>query len=68
MEDANPVYHGESERSEMKAKKMSPWLIVLLVVVVGCVALVLVPICIIAILALSGPAIGNVFSNIVVGI
>ena len=32
------------------------------------VALVLVPVCTIAILALLGPTIGNVFSNIVIGI
>jgi hypothetical protein len=39
-----------------------------LVVVIGCLALVLVPLCAIVILALLGPAIGNVFSDIVVAI
>ena len=38
------------------------WLIVLLVILAACI---LIPICIIVILALLGPSIGNVFSEII---
>lgn len=42
---------------------------IVIAVVVGLVACcVLVPICVIVILALLGPAIGNVFSNVILGI
>jgi len=67
MEEAAPVYEYDLEPPETKPK-MSPWLIVLLVVLAACCVLVLAPICIIAILTLLGPSIGNVFSNIVMGI
>jgi hypothetical protein len=65
MEDANPGHPGENQVSETGPRKMGPWLIVLLVVVVGCLVLVLVPLCTIVILALLGPAIGNIFSDII---
>jgi hypothetical protein len=65
VEEAAPTY--ETDLSEAQPKNMSPWLIVLLVVLVACVVLVLVPVCVIVLLALLGPAIGEIFSNIVVG-
>jgi hypothetical protein len=41
--------------------KLPVWAIVLIVVVALCI---LIPVCVIAILALLGPSIGNVFSNV----
>lgn len=57
----------ESETPATKTK-MTPWLIVLLIVLALCCLLVLVPICVISILTFMGPSIGNVFSDIVIGI
>jgi hypothetical protein len=68
MEDANPGHSGESQACETEPRKMGLWLIVLLVVVVGCLVVVLVSLCTIVFLALLGPAIGNVFSDVVVAI
>jgi hypothetical protein len=65
MPDTDPIYEPESPAS---SKKMAPWLIVLLVLVGICVALPLISMCIIVILALLGPSIGNVFSNIILNI
>ncbi|MFQ6102404.1 MAG: hypothetical protein ACE5OS_14420 [Anaerolineae bacterium] len=65
MEEATPIY--ESELPTAKPK-MAPWLIVVLVLLGICVALPLAAICVIFILALLGPSIGNVFSNIVLNI
>lgn len=62
--DATPIYTPESSQP----KKMAPWLIVLLIVLAACAALPLIAICVIVALALLGPAIGNVFSNIIIGI
>lgn len=39
-----------------------------IVVLVGCAALVLTSICVIVLLALLGPTVGNVFSNIIISI
>lgn len=47
---------------------MAPWPIVLIVVLAACAPLVLIPVCVIAVLALLGPTIGNVFSNIIISI
>ena len=44
------------------------WAIILIVVVAAPLCLILASVCVIAILTLLGPAIGNVFSNIVTGI
>jgi hypothetical protein len=62
MEGPTPIY--ESEPPAAKGK-MAPWLIVLLIVLGACAALIVIPICVIFILALLGPAIGNIFSNII---
>ncbi|MBU0704121.1 MAG: pilus assembly protein [Chloroflexi bacterium] len=47
---------------------MAPWLIVVLVLAGICVALPLLAVCVIVILALLGPSIGNVFSDIIIAI
>ena len=65
MEEFTPAY--EPEPTESKGK-MAPWLIVVLVLVGICVALPLIAVCVIVILALLGPSVGNVFSNITLGI
>ncbi len=59
--EAPPVYESEPPAR----RKMAPWLIALIVVLVGCAALVLISICVILALALLGPQIGNVFENII---
>jgi hypothetical protein len=46
--------------------KFPTWAIVL--IVLGVVVLCVLPVCVIVILALLGPAIGNVFSNILIDI
>ena len=48
--------------------KMAPWLIVLLVIVSLPCLLVVASVCVIAVLAMLGPAVGNVFSEIILGI
>jgi len=64
---ATPYTYDESESPAGKGK-MAPWLIVLLVILALCCLLVVLPICVIVILALMGPAISNVFSDIIIGI
>jgi hypothetical protein len=63
--EAAPVYTPEPPAAK---PKMSPWLIVLLAVLAVCVALPLLAMCVIVVLALLSPAIGNIFSNIVINI
>ncbi len=65
MEEPTPVY--ESEATEAKPK-MAPWLIVVLVLAGICAALPLLAMCVIVILALLGPSIGNIFENIVLNL
>ena len=65
--EATPHTYDEPEATAGKGN-MAPWLIVLLVILALCCLLVVLPICIIAILALMGPAISNVFSDIIIGI
>jgi hypothetical protein len=65
MEEATPIYEPDLPADK---GKMAPWLIVVLVLLGICVALPLIAICVIVILALLGPSIGNVFSNIVLSI
>lgn len=62
--ETTPVY----ESRPPPRRKMAPWPIVLIVVLAACAALVLIPVCVIAVLALLGPTIGNVFSNIIISI
>ena len=54
--------------NELPAKKKNPWITILIIVVVlivlCCICALLVP----AILALLGPSVGNVFSNIQEGL
>jgi small neutral amino acid transporter SnatA (MarC family) len=54
--------------TETPVKKKNPWIIVLIIVVVllviCCICALLVP----TILALLGPSVGNVFSNIIEGL
>jgi len=65
--EETPYTYGESE-TPATTGKMAPWLIVLLIVLGLCCVLVVLPICVIAILSLLGPSIGNVFSDIILGI
>lgn len=65
MEEPTPVYEFEPPAAK---PKMAPWLIVVLVLLGICVALPFIAICVIVILALLGPSIGNVFENIVLSI
>ncbi len=51
--------------TQPKSGGFPAWAVILIVVVL---VLCLLPVCIIAILTLLGPAIGNVFSNIVTGV
>lgn len=62
--EASPAYASESRTKQ----KMAPWLIVLLIVLAACIIVCLTALCVIIVLALFGPAIGNVFSNIIIGI
>jgi hypothetical protein len=64
MEEFTPTYEYEPEAPAAKPK-MAPWLIVVLILLGVCVALVFIPVCVIVVLALLGPVIGDVFSNIV---
>lgn len=64
--EETPYTYGESEAPAKG--KMAPWLIVLLIVLGLCCVLVVLPICVITILSLLGPSIGNVFSDIILGI
>jgi len=66
MEEATPIY--EADLSEAEPKQMAPWLIVLLIVLGVCVVCVLVPVCVITILTLLGPAVGDIFNDIVMGL
>lgn len=66
MEETPYTYDGSE--SPATQGKMAPWLIVLLIVLGVCCLLILLPICVITILALLGPSIGNVFSDIVTAI
>jgi flagellar basal body-associated protein FliL len=52
-------------QNEAPAKKKSPWITVLIIVVV---LVVLCFLCVIVSLAVMGPSIGNVFSNIQEGL
>ena len=56
----------ENQVEEAPAKsKMPVWLIILIIfLVVFCV----LPVCVIVILALLGPAIGNIFSNVILSV
>jgi hypothetical protein len=63
--EETPIYVHEPPAPK---RTMAPWLIVLLVVLAACAALPLLAMCIIVVLALLGPAIGNVFSNIIINI
>jgi len=65
--EETPYTYDESE-SPAASGKMAPWLIVLLIVLGLCCLLVVLPICVITILALLGPSVGNVFSDIVTAI
>ncbi len=60
-------YDYEYEAPAAKGK-MAPWLVVVLIVLGLCCLLVLVPFCVIVILTLLGPAVGDVFSDIILGI
>jgi hypothetical protein len=48
--------------------KMAPWLIVVLVILGLCCLLVVASVCVIGVLTLLGPAVGNVFSDITTSI
>ncbi len=65
--EATSYTYDESEAPAGKGK-MAPWLIVLLVILALCCLLVVLPICVIAILTLLGPIIGEVFSDITTAI
>lgn len=65
MEETPYTYEPEMPAAK---GKMAPWLVVLLVVLALCCLLVVLSICVITILALLGPAVGNVFSDIILGI
>ena len=65
MEEITPIYTSEPPAAK---PKMAPWLIVLLIVLAACAALPLLAMCVIVVLALLGPSIGNVFSNIIINI
>lgn len=69
MEKPVGIYEPEAPQGR---GRMPMWLIVLLVAIVTCavvtLALTILPVLIIFVLALLGPAIGNVFSNIVLNI
>jgi len=54
-----------AETTPEEKKGLPVWAIILIVVFV---LLCLIPICVVVILALLGPVIGNVFSNVVEGI
>ena len=56
---------GAPPSAQQKSSGLPVWAIILIVVVV---LLCILPFCIITILTLLGPAIGNVFSNIVTGV
>lgn len=62
--EATPVYEPEPPAR----RKMAPWLVILLIVLGGCVALILISVCVIAALALLGLQIGNTFENIILNI
>ncbi|HEY71991.1 MAG: hypothetical protein DRJ03_14410 [Chloroflexi bacterium] len=65
--EETPYIYDESDAPASKGK-MAPWMIVLLVVLALCCLLVVLPFCVIAILSLLGPAVGDVFSDIILSI
>lgn len=65
--EETPYTYDESKAPAAKGK-MAPWLIVLLIVLGLCCLLIVLPICVITILGLLGPSIGNVFSDIIIAI
>lgn len=56
------------EPQQPTGKSSKTWIVVVVIVAFVLAACVIVPICLILLLALMGPTVGNVFSNIITSI
>jgi hypothetical protein len=59
---------GNMENPKVEAKKGSPIKIIIIIVAVILGVCIVLPICIIVLLSLLGPAIGNIFSDMIISI
>ncbi len=56
------------EPQQPTAKSGKTWIVVVVIVALVLAACVIVPLCVVLLLALLGPTVGNVFSNIITSI